>query len=441
MPSKDNAGLFEIIGQLNTRLVKSIAFLVFLRAILALVHQLPLPQSLWDLFAPVFSIPFLSFLIQLLINIRYTSPLEILLDSAIFVILFVLTLYLVIPVVFPVQSWRDRWKARSFLIGATHLKLPHPVIRVSEGKFEIRGVKPEQARGPGIVLCDNVTAVALEKKNTFTRVLGPGFHFIDIDEQVLAAIDLRPQSMRRKVTVSTREGIEVEIDLSVTIEIQHGKESPSGEPHYPFDPEAVRRAVYAEHVHISETTRPHAPRSAADWCETIVAVCKDHLRHIVAGYTLDQLFAVDNPDLIPRQVISEQLTRIARAEVGRYGANLLNASVSRIHPPPSVIKQRVTNWLADWQRREHTLKALGEARQMELKESARILAQAEMLQRLEQILAPHPENLSPDILSLRLLEAFERMMLEPGTAAQLDKETFDFLQRLIELLKPPEGAP
>jgi regulator of protease activity HflC (stomatin/prohibitin superfamily) len=237
--------------------------------------------------------------------------------------------------------------------------------------------------------------------------------------------------------VTTREGIEVELDLSLSVEIQRGETWTSDGACYPFSAEAVRKAIYAERTHSVEPNMPaSAPRSVTDWSETIAAVCEDILRQIIAGYTLDQLLAVDNPDINPRQEISRRLFATAREQVGRYGGTLRSASISHIRPPRAVLEQRIKNWLADWQRREKTLIALGEARKAQLKEAANALAQAEMLQSLSMALAGQPQSLSVDLLSLRLIEALERMAREPGTRAHLDTATLNVLRQLVEQLTP-----
>lgn len=443
MSAEKQSQFFEKIGELCAQFRNAVIIWVILRIVLSVPDWFPSATRLVEPLRPALNIAPVAWLVQLLTIVKYTSLLDALLNIAFFIILFYLTLHILTGAVFPIRSWRDAWKARVFMLKTSHLQTPQPVIRASNGTHKVYVGNPDRALGPGIVISDGVTALALEKKNKFTRVLGPGFHFLDLEERVQATIDLRPQSLRRTVTVSTREGIEVEIDLSVNTEIQRGRDWTSDYAGYPYWDESVYKAVYAERSHLSEETATSPqPRSAADWCETIATVCEDSLRHIVAGYTLDQLLAVDNPDVNPRQDIAKQLVAVASEQVGRYGGNLRSTSISHVRPPRAVLEQRIQNWLADWQRRERTLRALGDARRIQLEESARALAQTEILQSLGETLALQSETQSIELLSLRLLEALERMAREPGTGAQLDAGMMEFLHKLSELFnpKPPEGT-
>jgi regulator of protease activity HflC (stomatin/prohibitin superfamily) len=443
MPKENRPSFFDTLWDLIKGLLIILFVGLVVRGLFSAVDAvagLANAKSVFDLFRAILSIPPVAWVVQLLVQVKYTTALDALLDVLFLSIIFFFPLLLITRAVFPIK-WRAFLKASTYMLGATHLQLPHPVVRAWNGTHKVYGASPQRALGPGIVISDGVTALAIEKKNAFTRILGPGFHFLEIEERVQAAIDLRPQSLRRTVTASTREGIEVEIDLSVNTEIERGSETSIGFWGYPFDSKSVYKAIYAEHAHSSETPAlPPAPRSAADWCETIATICEDALRHIVAGYTLDQLLAVDNPNVNPRQELVAQLKQIAGEQVGRYGGSLRSVSVSHIRPPRAVLEQRIQNWLADWQRRERTLKALGEARRTQLEESARALAQAEMLQSLGETLALPSEGTSIEILSLRLIEALEKMAREPGTGAQLDTDMIEFLHKLTELLspKPPE---
>ncbi|MBI5304887.1 MAG: hypothetical protein HY868_22325 [Chloroflexi bacterium] len=441
MSTENKSGLFDKVGELCRDFGKFVIIWFILRAIFPVLDAFPAIKDWLEPLRPALNIPPVAWLVQFLLVVKYTAPIDILINIAFFFGLFYLTLHLLTDAVFPLKSWREAWQARGYMIGVTHLELPHPVIRASNGTYKVYGTKPERALGPGIVVCDGVTALALEKQNAYARVVGPGFEFLRLEERVQAAVDLRPQNLRRTVTAATREGIEVEIDLSVNTEIEHGIDWKDEQVTSSMD-NPVARAIYAERAQVSETTAiPPAPRSAADWCATIATICEDTLRQIVAGYMLDQLLAADNPERNPRQEIGRQLLDAAREQVGRYGGALRSVSLSHIRPPRAVLEQRIQNWLADWQRRERTLKALGEARRIQLEESARALAQTEILQSLADTLTLQSESHSIELLSLRLVEALEQMAHEPATGMQLETSEIEFIHKLAELLnpKPTEG--
>ncbi len=84
--------------------------------------------------------------------------------------------------------------------------------------------------GPGMLVPDTGSAVALERAGRFTRVLGPpGFFPIERFENVREVVDLRPQQRKRKVRGITKDGIPVEVDLEIEFQIEPGPSRPKPE--------------------------------------------------------------------------------------------------------------------------------------------------------------------------------------------------------------------
>jgi hypothetical protein len=148
----------------------------------------------------------------------------------------------------PVTSWQDRRTAawRFFLFGISAGRLHGAAVFVREGMIDT--TPPEfEKKGLGVAFIDLRSAVTLDKhlehKGDLTpasletssqvhfdpksktyvsgiRAVGPGLTFIQGNEKITGAVDLRPQSRSRKdVQADTRDGIRVKTDVSCTFTV------------------------------------------------------------------------------------------------------------------------------------------------------------------------------------------------------------------------------
>ncbi|MFN2110923.1 MAG: hypothetical protein ACK2UI_14810, partial [Anaerolineae bacterium] len=101
--------------------------------------------------------------------------------------------------------------------------------------------------GPGIVLanCDHLAVISDGLKFT---VCPPGLSFTKKFEQLYADVDLRPQLRTTTVNAETKDGIGVSIFTFIPNRVWANGRKPELGSSYPFDEEAVIKAVYGHAV-------------------------------------------------------------------------------------------------------------------------------------------------------------------------------------------------
>lgn len=404
-----------------------------LRVLVALTLVVLPPTTL----APMRSLAALAVvgpLVDALAAVLFASPLDALVDLLFFAVVYYFSVDVLARVVLPAPR-RDRARVHRLIQGATATTLPSPVIIASNGEFEVRGAPRGQVVAPAAALCDGVTVLALDGSET-RLVVGPGLAWLEPGETVHAAVDLRPLQMHRSAVGTTREGMQVEMQVAITLEVCRAQTRHTHHANYPYDPAAVRRAVYAERAQSVDPATDARP--AADWREIAACQVEDGLRRVIAAYTVDQLFAVDQPDRRPRHDIETALRQMIEPEIERYGATCTRAAITSIRPPRAVLEQRIRTWCAEWSAREQAIKAAGEAHADQVKESAQAMARAEVLQSLVSALDVASIQASSERVSRSISEMLERMVAEPETNALLD----DQVRRAVsELADEPRGRP
>ena len=147
--------------------------------------------------------------------------------------------------------------------------------------------------GPGIVLtgCDHL-AVTTEGRNL--TVHPPGLGFTHQFERLYADVDLRPQLRATTIKAVTKDGIAVKIFTFMPHRIWADERSVALGQSYPFDEDAVRRAVYkhavVEHSWERDSTgRAIVGASQTPWHELILKVSPPILKDIISTYTCNEL--------------------------------------------------------------------------------------------------------------------------------------------------------
>jgi regulator of protease activity HflC (stomatin/prohibitin superfamily) len=255
------------------------------------------------------------------------------------------------------------------------------LIREGEIAEYSRNRPVDKIGGPGMLVPDTGSAVALEQAGRFTRILGPpGFFPIERFENVREVVDLRPQQRKRKVQGITKDGIPVEVDLEIEFQIDPGppqskpeerpslwrlfiacsrqamsrvlppwcirrlrawmekmkqwsrsfrrllrkrqKTTPSDKETqlpapYPFSEDAVRRAVYNKVVDKDRVYH---------WNDLVVPLATAELHRILRKYVLDKLLEPEDadervplpPGQSPRQRIQAKLNRVISPQLHQW---------------------------------------------------------------------------------------------------------------------------
>ncbi|MGC9393980.1 MAG: hypothetical protein ACP5J4_03915 [Anaerolineae bacterium] len=156
--------------------------------------------------------------------------------------------------------------------------------------------------GPGIVLsnCDHLAVISDGLK---FRVCPPGLSFTKKFEQLYADVDLRPQLRTTTVKAETKDGIGVTIFTFIPNRVWANGRKPELGGSYPFDEEAVIKAVYGHAVMDHKFDRDPESQLVTEevkrrpWPELVLTMGPPILKDVVANYTCNELhMTVPDPD-------------------------------------------------------------------------------------------------------------------------------------------------
>jgi hypothetical protein len=238
---------------------------------------------------------------------------------------------------------------------------------------------------------------------------------------------------------------------------------------YIFDPERVFNAVYGNARVIKEGLME-------DWTELPLKVAIEAYHDMVAMESYDGLYLPEDPmkfpfrdEFRPRfskrlrnlgvlgyqmflgsdaqllekdQPWNETYYRIYPAQVLRTskilrdrGIRLIAAGFAELRPSnPAVLQQRLDHWRARWQKESNLTLAEYDYKEMKIRSHARAMAQKEMVDALENLIKS--QDLTREVVAIRLFQAIEAFAQEPQTEKLLPKETLNALWSLHEWLLP-----
>ena len=324
----------------------------------------------------------------------------------------------------------------------------------------------------GVIVTDSTSVVALRTETGISRATGPGVVieeggprsgvvFTDFEEEIDTVIDLRPQLRFAMIKAQTRDGILVDVRVGAFFGLKGTRTLKMKDLARPHSPQKTNPYVWREASAMNALRGRRIERKAdkderAEWGDRVLAIAVPNLRQIIARYPLDTLtapFTADPPfQKHPRYSLRNELVEIVRRELDANddfkrssGLEVRFMTVSIMWPPPQVIKQRIESWKDNWRKKETEILGQAEADAVVKHEQARAQAQGEMTARIYDALqeAKDSGTLSGDLVTLRFLEAMEKMARDPTTRARLTIDSLDILRQLREMLKStqPENRP
>jgi hypothetical protein len=197
---------------------------------------------------------------------------------------------------------------------------------------------------------------------------------------------------------------------------------------FPFDEEAVKRAVRAQQIKAEE--------QKSGWDALVRQVTRAVLRDIISGYTLDELYSLHEPEIEPRAEISAAMVAQMRGAIKRSGLQLLGGAVGNLLPSQDVVDEHIDHWRAHLKREIVILQAQTEAEEITRVKRAEAEAEHDMIERIAQVLDQlrdlDPEDLRR-LIALRLLAAIEQSETEVARdlpESNSDADSARFSQRL-----------
>ena len=290
-------------------------------------------------------------------------------------------------------------------------------------------------------------AAAISRGTSYVRAAGPGLVLLRSGERITQIFDLRTQTRKMGVQATTRDGIPVETNVSVTFHVRRVSPderrprsvTPDTLP-YPYDQEALFQLAYAGSATGAEDKQ--------NWTEQVCPAAATLLVSEIGKYTLDQLLVSGGAEPMGkiRDNIRHALTARQRGEdkqVLSPGIEIVGVGVGPVGLPDEVLRKRVTTWQVAWQNRILQEGMSGDLEAQRLYQEARARAQVEnvsnLLMSIETIRQQSQAGLQ-EVVMTRLIEVLESMaagralrQLEPRARANnLAALTAHELQELME---------
>ncbi len=181
--------------------------------------------------------------------------------------------------------------------------------------------------GPGIILTD-CGHLAVTSTGIVLRVCPPGLSFTKQFEQLYTDVDLRPQLRVTTIKAETKDGITASIFTFMPNRIwADGRKVELGSS-YPYDKDAVLKAVY-DHAVVEHKFERGADQLVAEelklrpWHELVLTMGPPLLKEVVAHYTCNELHMdTADPDK-PKYEPAEEPEEVSNPNIkGVYSATL-----------------------------------------------------------------------------------------------------------------------
>ena len=270
--------------------------------------------------------------------------------------------------------------------------------------------------GPGQLVVPPGEVGVTEVNGRYYRILTSGKNKLRPFEYIHAVLSLRTQERHvTAVTLVTKDAINLTVDFIITFHIDRGGPLPTRAQPFPFSPEAVERAAYAQ--------VNYGYHQTFLWMDITVNTTKGILAAIVSKYTLDELLHPRGNAREPHYIVTQELERKVRSSIEGIGVELESIRIGRLELPEEATKQYIDHWQADLDTQIRLALAEGEASSLEEAEIARAEAEVIMIQAIAEGLESARQaggaSVMRDVIALRLVEALEKMARQSQSFEQL----------------------
>ena len=286
--------------------------------------------------------------------------------------------------------------------------------------------------GPGSVSVGRGYTLVTEQNGHFKRVLGPGSYTLARFEYPHSLVDVRPQERETEaIYMVTGDGIELQVAIGITFQISEGSKSPTREQSFPFDEEAVKRAVYGQTV--------LGTGDVAQWEDLVVLFATRELRELIAESRLDELIHSERIGIYPHPRLKSELKRRAQSVLRSLGINVRDIRMGRFELPDPIIEQNIRQWQTYWQDQQSIRESMGE--EVSVKESDLAWTRAEatfvraMSGAVDQVQSDIGTSAGKKDLAIHLTTLLERLALQSEEVTGLPEhllEKIDSLRRQLE---------
>jgi hypothetical protein len=281
--------------------------------------------------------------------------------------------------------------------------------------------------------------------------------FTDPNETIDTIIDLRPQLrlqfMKDAIPMQTRDGISIGARALAGFTLKGTKsrrmrdlarirERTRWPPPFVWRKSSVLQAINSKQIE-----RRGDKDEKTNWSDRIMAIAIPRLRQIISQHPVDYLTAPLGLPEHPRVKIRDELRDIVIRELDgdkfnpQSGLEVRFLAVPIMWPPPEVVNQRVESWKNEWRKKGDETLGQAEAEVIRMREQARAQVQGEMTARINDALkeAQASGTNNYDLVTLRFLEAMEKMARDPTTRTLLTLDSLKILKELRDMLMPGQS--
>jgi hypothetical protein len=206
------------------------------------------------------------------------------------------------------------------------------------------------------------------------------------------------------VQALTRDGIPVEVEVTVQARVQASSAPTEKIPH-PFDKAAIRKLVLST---------PANKMGPADWEDRPGLLIGSVLNEVLANYRLDLLFDPDGKKTYsPRPTIQKEIERTLRQRSRGFGVEIAEVWLGDFELPEAVTEQYLSYWKTDWQNQDRAKLADGDAAVIRERNKARVEGQRMILDALidafQSAQQSKPDISTKQLAALRLIDALQEI--------------------------------
>ncbi len=317
---------------------------------------------------------------------------------------------------------------------------PKPSAIIGKGKVRPCIAGSLDGAGPGWLLTEPENVVVLKSPSDIRRIVGPGAAFTHKDESVHSILDLRPHLRTASIPAITRDGIKVDVKLTLVFQIDPGRRLLHPAYPWPYARDAAWRIVlFAAEVNPDGHT-PQEAHLSQPWSNLPLAVAQNVLPQIVIAHTLDELYGASSGSDTQRQRIGARLQRRLTRQLAPLGIRLETCAIELITPVEAeVTRQRIEAWKARWIAQLMVWRGEAQARRFANFAAIHNQALLDLVHRVTQPTSTIPQQvdggIEGNLLALNLLENLERIAREPEIQTFLPESAIPVLTNLQERLK------
>jgi len=308
--------------------------------------------------------------------------------------------------------------------------------------------------GPAKLAIFDGVALYLEKGGKFSRIIGPGLPFpqLERNETIKIAIDLRPQIVARTgIKTWTKDGIEVQFNVRAEFQVASSEKAKKNSVilekgkgatnlRFPYDAKAVKRVAESVAVKFNNENKKRSERS---WERSALGTTIGKLKAYIAGHSIDELLLLDvNSPHLSSFKVSDKLFESINVSLVYDGSQLRSLQIKELLPVDQEISDKLLNF---WKVRREIINMARvgetEAEGIRAKQRARTIAQQDLLNSLIENLDEINKDfngIDPDRFSeasiLLLTQIIEKSVSDPIIGTYIAREVLETLEILREQL-------